>query len=76
MWVLVLAVLLVIGVVKYFIPLEFKVHYLSHMQGKYKVYNLCSERLYDASLLEGKVCHNFLCNLLDGKYRTTFVPRF
>jgi hypothetical protein len=25
-------------------------------QGKYKVYNLCSERLYDASLLEGKVC--------------------
>ncbi|PKU60771.1 Formin-like protein 6 [Dendrobium catenatum] len=23
--------------------------------GKYKVYNLCSERLYDASLLEGKV---------------------
>lgn len=27
----------------------------SHHQGKYKVYNLCSERLYDASLLEGKV---------------------
>lgn len=26
------------------------------MQGKYKVYNLCSERLYDASLFEGKVC--------------------
>eukprot|EP00897_Mesotaenium_endlicherianum_P000361 jgi/Mesen1/10325/ME000797S09809 len=24
-------------------------------QGKYKVYNLCSERLYDASLFEGKV---------------------
>ncbi|KAJ6790614.1 phosphatidylinositol 3,4,5-trisphosphate 3-phosphatase and protein-tyrosine-phosphatase PTEN2A [Iris pallida] len=24
-------------------------------KGKYKVYNLCSERLYDASLLEGKV---------------------
>ncbi|CAK9229903.1 unnamed protein product [Sphagnum troendelagicum] len=24
-------------------------------QGKYKVYNLCLERLYDASLLEGKV---------------------
>lgn len=27
----------------------------SHHKGKYKVYNLCSERLYDASLLEGKV---------------------
>jgi hypothetical protein len=26
-------------------------------QGKYKVYNLCSERLYDASLLEGKVSY-------------------
>lgn len=26
------------------------------MQDKYKVYNLCSERLYDASLFEGKVC--------------------
>lgn len=26
------------------------------LQGKYKVYNLCSERLYDASLFEGKVC--------------------
>lgn len=25
------------------------------MQGNYKVYNLCSERLYDASLFEGKV---------------------
>jgi len=25
------------------------------LQGKYKVYNLCSERLYDASLFEGKV---------------------
>lgn len=25
------------------------------MQDKYKVYNLCSERLYDASLFEGKV---------------------
>ncbi|KAK8935785.1 hypothetical protein KSP39_PZI014145 [Platanthera zijinensis] len=27
----------------------------THHKGKYKVYNLCSERLYDASLLEGKV---------------------
>ncbi|KAJ4819881.1 hypothetical protein LUZ62_032447 [Rhynchospora pubera] len=27
----------------------------SRHKGKYKVYNLCSERLYDASLLEGKV---------------------
>uniref|UniRef100_A0ACD5VXA2 Uncharacterized protein n=1 Tax=Avena sativa TaxID=4498 RepID=A0ACD5VXA2_AVESA len=26
-----------------------------HHKGKYKVYNLCSERLYDASLFEGKV---------------------
>lgn len=26
----------------------------THHQGKYKVYNLCSERLYDASLFEGK----------------------
>lgn len=25
------------------------------VQGKYKVYNLCSERLYDASLFGGKV---------------------
>ncbi|XP_010555987.1 PREDICTED: phosphatidylinositol 3,4,5-trisphosphate 3-phosphatase and protein-tyrosine-phosphatase PTEN2A [Tarenaya hassleriana] len=27
----------------------------THHKGKYKVYNLCSERLYDVSLLEGKV---------------------
>ncbi|GAB4838719.1 Phosphatidylinositol 3,4,5-trisphosphate 3-phosphatase and protein-tyrosine-phosphatase pten2a [Ancistrocladus abbreviatus] len=27
----------------------------THHQGKYKVYNLCSERLYNASLFEGKV---------------------
>eukprot|EP00249_Psilotum_nudum_P024191 c29118_g1_i1 orf=918-2966(-) len=27
----------------------------SRHKGKYKVYNLCSERLYDASLFEGKV---------------------
>ncbi|KAI4298492.1 hypothetical protein L6164_032043 [Bauhinia variegata] len=27
----------------------------THHKDKYKVYNLCSERLYDASLLEGKV---------------------
>ncbi|CAN0918047.1 Phosphatidylinositol 3,4,5-trisphosphate 3-phosphatase and protein-tyrosine-phosphatase PTEN2A [Linum grandiflorum] len=27
----------------------------SHHKGKYKVYNLCSERLYDASRFEGKV---------------------
>ncbi|XP_021753352.1 phosphatidylinositol 3,4,5-trisphosphate 3-phosphatase and protein-tyrosine-phosphatase PTEN2A-like [Chenopodium quinoa] len=27
----------------------------SHHKDKYKVYNLCSERLYDASLFEGKV---------------------
>ncbi|KAL3378377.1 hypothetical protein AABB24_004344 [Solanum stoloniferum] len=27
----------------------------THHQGKYKVYNLCSERLYDASLFGGKV---------------------
>ncbi|KAL3526813.1 hypothetical protein ACH5RR_011469 [Cinchona calisaya] len=26
-----------------------------HHKGKYKVYNLCSERLYDASLFQGKV---------------------
>lgn len=30
--------------------------YWTPIQGKYKVYNLCSERLYDASLFEGKVC--------------------
>lgn len=30
--------------------------YMTFVQGKYKVYNLCSERLYDASLFEGKVC--------------------
>lgn len=28
---------------------------MTFVQGKYKVYNLCSERLYDASLFEGKV---------------------
>ena len=28
------------------------------VQGKYKVYNLCSERLYDASLFGGKVGHD------------------
>ncbi|WOL18040.1 phosphatidylinositol 3,4,5-trisphosphate 3-phosphatase and protein-tyrosine-phosphatase [Canna indica] len=27
----------------------------THHKGKYKVYNLCSERLYDPSLFEGKV---------------------
>ncbi|KAG0457676.1 hypothetical protein HPP92_022833 [Vanilla planifolia] len=27
----------------------------THHKGKYKVYNLCSERLYDATLLESKV---------------------
>ncbi|KAJ7944463.1 Phosphatidylinositol-3,4,5-trisphosphate 3-phosphatase [Quillaja saponaria] len=27
----------------------------THHKGKYKVYNLCSERLYDSSLFEGKV---------------------
>lgn len=27
----------------------------THHKGKYKVYNLCSERLYDASVFEGKV---------------------
>ncbi|CAA0840992.1 PTEN 2 [Striga hermonthica] len=27
----------------------------THHKGNYKVYNLCSERLYDASLFEGKV---------------------
>jgi hypothetical protein len=29
------------------------------MQDKYKVYNLCLERLYDASLFEGKVIFYF-----------------
>ena len=28
----------------------------AYLKGKYKVYNLCSEKLYDMSLLEGKVC--------------------
>jgi phosphatidylinositol-3,4,5-trisphosphate 3-phosphatase/dual-specificity protein phosphatase PTEN len=28
-------------------------------KGKYKVYNLCSEKLYDVSLLEGKVQFHF-----------------
>ncbi|XVF15502.1 hypothetical protein REPUB_Repub09cG0159400 [Reevesia pubescens] len=27
----------------------------THHKGRYKVYNLCSERLYDASLVQGKV---------------------
>ncbi|XP_020105972.1 phosphatidylinositol 3,4,5-trisphosphate 3-phosphatase and protein-tyrosine-phosphatase PTEN2A-like [Ananas comosus] len=30
-------------------------YFETHHKGKYKVYNLCSERLYDASLFEGKV---------------------
>jgi uncharacterized membrane protein YwaF len=30
-----------------------------YMQDKYKVYNLCLERLYDASLFEGKVIFYF-----------------
>lgn len=34
-----------------------------YMQDKYKVYNLCSERLYDASLFEGKVCRDLLWEL-------------
>jgi hypothetical protein len=46
------------------------------MQGKYKVYNLCSERLYDASLFEGKVCYNLFLNLLGGKYKFTFFTSF
>ncbi|EXB59519.1 Phosphatidylinositol-3,4,5-trisphosphate 3-phosphatase and dual-specificity protein phosphatase PTEN [Morus notabilis] len=29
--------------------------FFGYLEGKYKVYNLCSERLYDASLFEGKV---------------------
>ncbi|PKI31911.1 hypothetical protein CRG98_047693, partial [Punica granatum] len=29
----------------------------THHPGNYKVYNLCSERLYDASLFKGKVAH-------------------
>ncbi|KAK4767622.1 hypothetical protein SAY86_015372 [Trapa natans] len=29
----------------------------THHQGNYKVYNLCSERLYDASLFKGKVAN-------------------
>ncbi|KAB2091588.1 hypothetical protein ES319_A03G202000v1 [Gossypium barbadense] len=33
----------------------FETHHKTFMQDKYKVYNLCSERLYDASLFEGKV---------------------
>ena len=33
------------------------------MQDKYKVYNLCSERLYDASLFEGKVCYDLFWEL-------------
>jgi hypothetical protein len=49
---------------------------LFYMQGKYKVYNLCSERLYDASLFEGKVCYDLLLNLLGGKYKFTFVTSF
>uniref|UniRef100_A0A7N0TMQ3 Phosphatase tensin-type domain-containing protein n=1 Tax=Kalanchoe fedtschenkoi TaxID=63787 RepID=A0A7N0TMQ3_KALFE len=32
----------------------------THHKGKYKVYNLCSERLYDASLFEGKVRFEFI----------------
>lgn len=45
---------------------------ISMVQGKYKVYNLCSERLYDASLFEGKVRSDFIKILLhallgDGK---------
>lgn len=41
----------------YFCMLEYLI--LGYVQGKYKVYNLCSERLYDASLFEGKVSHDF-----------------
>ena len=35
-----------------------------YLQGKYKVYNLCSERLYDASLFEGKVRGDLLLSLI------------
>lgn len=34
---------------------EVIIFFETHHKGKYKVYNLCSERLYDASLFEGKV---------------------
>lgn len=40
---------------------------VSNMQDKYKVYNLCSERLYDASLFEGKVnYHSLFCYCYQG----------
>lgn len=44
------------------------------VQGKYKVYNLCSERLYDASLFEGKVCKTSTVFLF--KQSSSYVLRY
>lgn len=47
------------------------------MQDKYKVYNLCSERLYDASLFEGKVSYvlylEFNCFIIETRYLNYWI---
>jgi hypothetical protein len=37
------------------------------LQDKYKIFNLCSEKLYDTTLLHDKVCTHFLSNIASAK---------